>query len=144
MAGEVTQLTVRVVDDDADAQELERLTAVLRTELLELDVLAAEPETGEAPPPDARAVLSFALGGLVISFAGMELLGALVGAVTAWLQRDQSRSVKLGIEGDVLELTGVATGEQRASPTSGCAAVAAVRRRCRAGPGRSSVARGWR
>src|SRR3954469_23009995 len=112
MAGEVTQLTVRVVDDDADAQELERLTAVLRTELLDLDVLAAEPETGEAPP-DARAVLSFALGGLVISFAGMELLGALVGAVPAWLQRDQSRAVKLGIEGDVLELTGVATGEQR-------------------------------
>lgn len=112
MADEVTRLTVRVVDEAVDAQELERLTAGLRRELLELDVLAAEPETGEAPP-DAKAILSFAVGGLVISLAGMDLLAAIVNAVTAWLQRDQNRSVKVGVDGDLLELTGVPTSEQR-------------------------------
>ncbi|MEU7740629.1 caspase family protein [Nonomuraea sp. NPDC049158] len=112
MADEVTRLTVHVVDGGADAQELERLTAGLRGELLELDVLDVAPETGE-PPPGARAILSFAVGGLVISLAGMDLLAAVVNAVTAWLQRDQNRSVKLGVDGDLLELTGVPSREQR-------------------------------
>ncbi|MEV1240072.1 caspase family protein [Nonomuraea sp. NPDC049750] len=112
MADEVTRLTVHVVDGGADAQELERLTAGLRGELLELDILDVAPETGE-PPPGARAILSFAVGGLVISLAGMDLLAAVVNAVTAWLQRDQNRSVKLGVDGDLLELTGVPSREQR-------------------------------
>ncbi|WP_433510861.1 caspase, EACC1-associated type [Nonomuraea sp. CA-143628] len=112
MADEVTRLTVHVVDGGADTQELERLTAGLRGELLELDILDVAPETGE-PPPGARAILSFAVGGLVISLAGMDLLAAVVNAVTAWLQRDQNRSVKLGVDGDLLELTGVPSREQR-------------------------------
>ncbi|MEV6149863.1 caspase family protein [Nonomuraea sp. NPDC052129] len=112
MADEVTRLTVHVLDGGADAQELERLTAGLRGELLELDILDVAPETGE-PPPGTRAILSFAVGGLVISLAGMDLLAAVVNAVTAWLQRDQNRSVKLGVDGDLLELTGVPSREQR-------------------------------
>ncbi|MEV0345187.1 caspase family protein [Nonomuraea sp. NPDC050680] len=112
MADEVTRLTVHVVDGGADAQELERLTTGLRGELLELDILDAAPETGE-PPPGTRAILSLTVGGLVISLAGMDLLAAVVNAVTAWLQRDQNRSVKLGVDGDLLELTGVPSREQR-------------------------------
>ena len=112
MTDEMARLTLRVVDGAADAQELERLTAGLRRELLELDVLAAEPQTGE-PPPGTRATLSFAVGSLVISLAGLDLLAAIVSAVTTWLQRDQNRSVRIGLGGDELELTGVPTSEQR-------------------------------
>ncbi|WP_182875102.1 caspase family protein [Microbispora sp. H10670] len=121
MAAETTRLTIRITgagaqgdaQGNADPRELEDLTARLRAELLEIDVLAAESEAGAPPPPGARAVLSFSLGGLVVSLAGTELLAAVVNAVTAWLTRNQHRSAKLTIDGDAIELTGVPSGEQR-------------------------------
>ncbi|GLW25161.1 hypothetical protein DI270_031825 [Microbispora triticiradicis] len=121
MAAETTRLTIRITgagaqgdaQGNADPRELEDLTARLRAELLEIDVLAAENEAGAPPPPGARAVLSFSLGGLVVSLAGTELLAAVVNAVTAWLTRNQHRSAKLTIDGDAIELTGVPSGEQR-------------------------------
>ncbi|MFC7108951.1 hypothetical protein ACFQQB_56270 [Nonomuraea rubra] len=58
-------------------------------------------------------MLSFTVGGLVIALAGTELLASIVNAVTAWLNRHQHRSVKLEIDGDVLELTGIPSKEQR-------------------------------
>ncbi|KAA9373679.1 caspase family protein [Microbispora cellulosiformans] len=121
MAAETTRLTIRLTGADAhgntgenaDPRELEDLTARLRAELLEIDVLAAQNEAGAPPPPGTRAVLSFALGGLVVSLARTDLLAAVVSAVTAWLTRDQHRSAKLTIDGDAIELTGVPSGEQR-------------------------------
>ncbi|WP_182900611.1 caspase, EACC1-associated type [Microbispora sp. H10830] len=113
MAAETTRLTIQIAEENADPHELEDLTARLRTELLEIDVVTAQAERGAPPPPGARAVLSFSLGGLVVSLAGTELLAAVVGAVTAWLTRDQRRSAKLTIDGDAIELTGVPSGEQR-------------------------------
>ncbi|KAB8181982.1 caspase, EACC1-associated type [Microbispora catharanthi] len=113
MAAETTRLTIQIAEENADPHDLEDLTARLRAELLEIDVVAAQAERGAPPPPGARAVLSFSLGGLVVSLAGTELLAAVVGAVTAWLTRDQHRSAKLTIDGDAIELTGVPSGEQR-------------------------------
>ncbi|MEU6427219.1 caspase family protein [Microbispora sp. NPDC046973] len=113
MAAETTRLTIHIGEEDADPHELEDLTARLRAELLEIDVVTAQAERGAPPPPGARAVLSFSLGGLVVSLAGTELLAAVVSAVTAWLARNQHRSAKLTIDGDAIELTGVPSGEQR-------------------------------
>ncbi|MBF8193077.1 caspase family protein, partial [Nonomuraea sp. K274] len=112
MDGETTRLLLSVIDDGADPQELDEATARLRADLLELDVVASAAEAGEVPE-GARAVLSFTIGGLAIALAGTELLGAIVNAVTAWLTRNQHRSVKLDIEGDSLELTGIRAEEQR-------------------------------
>ncbi|MGW3350806.1 caspase family protein [Nonomuraea rubra] len=112
MVSETVQLRLRVIDAAADPQELDEATARLREELLELDVVAGTAEAGEIPE-GARAVLSFTVGGLVIALAGTELLASIVNAVTAWLNRHQHRSVKLEIDGDVLELTGIPSKEQR-------------------------------
>ncbi|MEO3873722.1 caspase family protein [Nonomuraea sp. B12E4] len=112
MAGETIRLLLSVRTDGADAHELDTATARLRDELLDLDVVVETAEAGEAPE-GARAVLSFTIGGLVIALAGTELLAAIVNAVTSWLSRNQHRSVKLDIEGDVLELTGIRAKEQR-------------------------------
>ncbi|MFC4015030.1 caspase domain-containing protein [Nonomuraea purpurea] len=109
---ETTRLRVRVIDAAADPQELDEATARLRAELLDLDVVVSAAEAGQAPE-GTRAVLSFTLGGLVVALAGTELLGAIVNAITAWLTRNRHRSVKLDIEGDVLELTGIRSDEQR-------------------------------
>ncbi|MEU8176897.1 caspase family protein [Microbispora hainanensis] len=113
MAVETTRLTIQIGEENADPHELEDLTARLRAELLEIDVMAARAERGTTPPPGTKAVLSLSLGGLVVSLAGTELLAAVVSAVTAWLARDQHRSAKLTIDGDAIELTGVPSGEQR-------------------------------
>lgn len=115
MVSETVRLRLQVVDPAADAQELDEATARLRNELLELDVVAGAAEAGEAAE-GTRAVLSFTLGGLVISLAGTELLASIVNAVTAWLSRHQHRSVKLEIDGDVLELTGIPSTASCISP----------------------------
>ena len=53
-----------------------------------------------------------ALGALVITLGQSQLLTAVVAAVQSWLSRSQRRSIKLELGGDILELTGVASGEQ--------------------------------
>ena len=97
----------------ADDEEVAEATLQLRRELLDLDVGAVEvPSVGEAPP-GTRAVELAALGALAVSIAKPEVLAAVVAAVRSWLSRSQHRSIKLVLGGDVLELTGVNSDEQR-------------------------------
>ena len=115
MAGETGQLAA-VVDAgaDSDAEELAELTRRLRGQLLELDVDAVELATGGEAPRFPRGVELLAIGGLVIQFAmESEVLKSVVDATTAWLGRQQGRSVKLTLDGDTLEVTGVSSDEQR-------------------------------
>jgi hypothetical protein len=115
VAGEQAQLAA-VVDAgaDSDAEELAELTRRLRGQLLELDVDAVEPATGGEAPAGSKGVELLAIGGLVIQFAmRSEVLKSVVDATTAWLGRQQGRSVKLTLDGDTLEVTGVSSDEQR-------------------------------
>ena len=115
MAGAQAQLAA-VVDagPDSDAEELAELTRRLRGQLLELDVDAVEPATAGEAPAGSKGVELLAIGGLVIQFAmKSEVLKSVVDATTAWLGRQQGRSVKLTLDGDTLEVTGVSSDEQR-------------------------------
>ena len=97
----------------ADPEEVAEATLQLRRELLDLDVGAVEaPRAGEAPPGTRGADVA-ALGGLVVSMAKPEFLGAVIAAVRSWLSRSQRRSIKLALGDDVLELSGVSSDEQR-------------------------------
>jgi hypothetical protein len=101
------------VGPDADPEEIAEATLRLRRELLELDVEAVElPSAGE-PPPGTRAVELAALGALVVTVAHSKMLTSVVTAVRAWLAGAPQRSIKLELDGDVLELTGVSSKEQR-------------------------------
>ena len=101
------------LEPDAEAEEIAEATLQLRHELLDLEVEAVElPSAGE-PPPGTRAVELAALGALVVSVAQSKLLAAVVTAVRAWLGGSPPRSIKLELDGDVLELTGVSSKEQR-------------------------------
>jgi hypothetical protein len=98
---------------DAAPEEIAEATLRLRRELLDLDVEAVElPSAGE-PPPGTRAVELAALGVLVVTVAQSKLLAPVVTAVRAWLGGAPQRSIKLELDGDVLELTGVSSKEQR-------------------------------
>jgi hypothetical protein len=115
VAGEQAQLAA-VVDAgaDSDAEELAELTRRLRGQLLELDVDAVQPATGGEAPAGSKGVELLAIGGLVIQFAmKSEVLKSVVDATTAWLGRQQGRSVKLTLDGDTLEVTGASSDEQR-------------------------------
>ena len=61
------------------------------------------------PPPGTRAVDFVALGTLVITVAQSQLLVAVVSTVRSWLGSHPQRSIKLEIDGDVLEMTGLSS-----------------------------------
>ncbi len=98
---------------DYDAEELLELTQGLRGELLELDVDAVGLSTDGEAPEGAKGGELLALGGLAIKFAlDSAVLRSVVDTTVAWLGRQQARSVKLTLDGDTLEVTGVSSDEQ--------------------------------
>ena len=101
------------VGRDADAQEVAEATLQLRRELLDLDVDAVEPQAGGEPPPGTRAVELAALGALAVTISQSELLAPILAAVRWWLADAPQRSIKLELDGDTLELTGVSSKEQQ-------------------------------
>jgi hypothetical protein len=107
-------LAVQVaVGPDADAEEIAEATLQLRRELQDLDVEAVEvPRAGE-PPPGTRAVELAALGALVVTVAKSPLLVPVVTAIRSWLRGAPERTIKLELDGDVLELSGLSSSEQR-------------------------------
>jgi hypothetical protein len=101
------------IGQDAEAEELAEATLQLRRELLELDVEAVELVRAGEPPPGTRAVDLVALGMLIVPIVSSAPIGAVVAAVQAWIGGHGPRTVKLEIGGDVLELSGVSSKEQR-------------------------------
>ena len=108
-----TRLDVQVgLGADAEAEEVAEATMQLRRELLELDVGAVDLARAGEPPPGTRAVDFISLGTLVVTLANSGLVSQVVGAIRSWLGRQPQRSIKLELDGDILELTGVSSEEQ--------------------------------
>lgn len=109
----VARLQVRLEDTEDDAEELEELTRQLRDELLLLEVDHVERvPAGEAPAGTRSGELA-AVGALLVGIAGHPgLLPAVVDTVRGWLARVGQRSVKLQMDGDVLEVTGISSRQQ--------------------------------
>src|SRR6266498_2527406 len=80
---------------------------------IELAVEAVEQPRAGQPPPGTRAVELAALGALAVTVTQSGLLSPVVAAVRAWLAGAPQRSIKLELDGDVLELTGLSSNEQR-------------------------------
>jgi hypothetical protein len=98
---------------DTDAEELAQIADRLRAELLDLDVdTVRQPVLGEIPE-DAKGTDLLAAGQLVVGLvATPEVLASIIGAVRSWLGRNRARSVKLTLNGDALEVSGVSSAEQ--------------------------------
>jgi hypothetical protein len=107
-------LTVRIeAEDEADAQELDELTARLRQQLLEVDVRAVEP-IRTASPPGTRAVEAMVLGSLLVTLVrSPELLKGIVGVIQNWLGGNRARTVEVQIAGDLLKVGGLSATEQQ-------------------------------
>jgi hypothetical protein len=111
----MTQLGLRLdAGDDASDEEVDRLTGRLRDELLELDVDEVRRAAAGEAPEGARGIDPEALGHLLVTLAtAPATLRAVVGTVRAWLARSAARSVKLELDGDVIEVTGVSNADQQ-------------------------------
>lgn len=97
-----------------DAEELAALAVQLRTQLLELDIESAEPATLGQAPPGTRAGEVLLAGALTVMLAQSSgLLTAVVETVKSWASLSRERSVKLELDGDVLEVTGITRTDQR-------------------------------
>ena len=101
-------------DSEADAEELAKLAVDLREQLLELDIERADPVIVGQAPPGTRAGEIFVAGALTVMLAQSSgLLTALVETVQSWVSLGGRRSVKLEIDGDELEVTGITRADQR-------------------------------
>jgi hypothetical protein len=114
VVGQGAALTVRVDVGGSDAEEIEQLSRQLRRQLLELEVARVDPVTSDVVAGGAKAGELLAVGALVVSLVNSSgLLAAVVAQIQAALARMGRHTVRLEIDGDVLEVTGVASDEQR-------------------------------
>ncbi len=113
-SGAPARLAVETInDDDQDMAQIAELTKQLRMELLELDVDAVDLVRVENAPGGTKGVEAQAPGSLAVTVARTPgTLGILVRTLGSWLRRGRSRSIKLELDGDVLELSGITSEEQ--------------------------------
>jgi hypothetical protein len=109
------EVRVGVEEAGSDEARLEELALMLRQELLTLDVRSVEPYREGEAPEGTRGGLAALAGVLTVSLApGLQAVGAVVSVVRAWLSRSGSgRTVKIAIDGDVIELTGASDAVQQ-------------------------------
>ena len=114
MSSQPTRLDIRVVPEPgADPEAVAEGARQLRRELLELDVDAVGAAQADQAPPGSRGADAAVLGALVVTISQSQLLPTVLDTVKTWLTASRQRSVRLELDGDVLDLAGVSAGEQR-------------------------------
>ena len=75
--------------------------------------MLSTPASGGEAPDSSKGVGLLAAGGLVVRFVlRQDLLQSIIDGIRSWLGRQHARSIKLTLDGDSLELTGVSSAEQ--------------------------------
>jgi hypothetical protein len=111
----VGELRVQLAESGTDAEHLDQLTGYLRQELLALDVGEVRSLPAGPPPPGTRAIDALAIGGLLVTLTeGTQNVHRVVAAIKSWLSRGSGvkRTVRLELDGDVLELSEASANEQ--------------------------------
>jgi hypothetical protein len=115
MVERLAQVGVRIeAEPDADREELVALAVRLREWLLPVGVESVGFVAAGPVPSGARSAGMFVAGVLTVLLArSSEVLGKLIDVVQSWLSSGGARSVRLELDGDVLEVTGISRGDQR-------------------------------
>jgi hypothetical protein len=114
MTEDHSELVIKLLaEPDTDDQELAELTSRLRAELLDFDVESVEPATAGQAPAAAKGIDLLAIGALIVRFVfHPDVLRSVVSGVRSWAARQQVSSVKLTLDGDILEITGPRSAAQ--------------------------------
>ena len=109
------EVRLGVVEEGSDEARLEELALMLRQELLALNVRSVEPYAEGEAPDGSRSALAAIAGVLTVSLQpGLQVVGAVVAVVRDWLRRSGGgRTVKIAMDGDVIELTGASDEMQQ-------------------------------
>jgi hypothetical protein len=109
-----TQLRLAVSEPGSDQDRLEELALQLRGELLTLDVGAVDATPGGLAPEGTRSGWLAAAGVLLVSVQPtLQAMGPVLALARDWLHRPgPQRTVRVEIDGDVLELTGASSAVQ--------------------------------
>jgi hypothetical protein len=118
MPSDRMEIRVALTDPSLDGDELATRADLLRGELADLDVDEVSPAVAGDAPPGAKGVELLALGALVVKLArSTKVLAEVVDTVREWLSRSgggSSGSIRLEIDGDVLEIAGLSADERKA------------------------------
>ncbi|MBB1242607.1 hypothetical protein GL263_03330 [Streptomyces durbertensis] len=100
-------LQVFLYEEEAEDDQLDRMTGSLRQELLQLEVADVVPLEGAEPPPGSRAFALVPVGALLVTLAqSATSLRELINTIREWRHRNETRpSIRLVIDGDVLEVS---------------------------------------
>jgi hypothetical protein len=111
-----TNVELRLDERGADAARADALHRQLRDELRHVDGLDIEERVSwPAAPEGTRGLDAATVGTLSVAVLGSGGLTALVASLRSWLGREHDsapRTVRLEVDGDVLELTGATPIEQ--------------------------------
>jgi hypothetical protein len=112
MTADLLTLQVELPVGDGDAGDLAERVGSLSAELLELDIDDVAPATEGEAPEGAKGLELVALGALVVKLGrSAKVLHQVVDAIRDWAGRNDSRTVKVALDGDVLEITGASAGD---------------------------------
>jgi hypothetical protein len=102
-----------LAESGADHARLDQLSRHLRDELRQLDLADVRPAPSQPAPPGSRGLDAPTVSTLAVALLGSGGLTALLTAVRAWVDRghDAPRSIRVEVDGDVLELSGASTAE---------------------------------
>jgi hypothetical protein len=109
------ELRLLLSEDEADPERVETLTRLLREDLLQVDVRDVTALRAGQAPSGARALDAVAIGGLLVTLGpSVKSLSSVIGAIRNWLSRGQAmgRTIRMEIEGDVLELSAATRADQ--------------------------------
>jgi hypothetical protein len=109
------KVVVQLTEDGADPERIETLTRYLNNELLQLPVADVRRTPAGAAPAGSRGFDAPAVGQLLVTLGESAVgLRELIAAVRSWLGRagGTQRSIRLQLDGDVLELSQASLGEQ--------------------------------
>lgn len=108
------RVLVHVDEAGGDPERVAAVTQLLRNELVQLDVNEVSAVRSGPAPEGTRALDIVAAGGLLVSFGSSSLLRTVISTVRGWLTRSPAggRSVKIEVDGDVLELSNASREDQ--------------------------------
>jgi hypothetical protein len=110
VAGVILLQVVPAGDAPDDDEALAESALALGDELAELDVDEVVPVTAGAAPAGAKGIELLALGGLLVKLGqSTQVLRQVVDAIRDWVGRGEARSVRMTVDGDVLEITGASS-----------------------------------
>jgi hypothetical protein len=111
MGGVFSRLLVEVQVQGAEPEELDRHSAWLADELLQLDVDGVE-RAPSPVPAGAKASAGYTAGMLIVSVSNSALAVALTGVLRSWISRGSGRKVTVRLGDDVLEISRASASDQ--------------------------------